>query len=53
MTGRRIDIAGRTAGVLAGGLRPPPGLYASRGLLALAALSVAGSVDKANCHGAE
>ncbi len=51
MTGRRIDIAGRTAGVLAGGLRPPARTYAhcrphgrSRGLLALAALSMARSM---------
>ena len=42
--GRRIDIAGRTAGVLAGGLRPPARTYASRGLLALAALSMARSI---------
>ena len=36
MTGRRIDV-------LAGGLRPPARTYASRGLRALAALSLARS----------
>ena len=43
ITGRRIDIAGRMAGVLAGGLRPPARTYASRGLRALASLSLARS----------
>ncbi len=50
MTGRRIDIAGRTAGVLAGGLRPPARTYASRGLLALASLSMARSMDRARAY---
>ena len=39
MTGRRIDV-------LAGGLRPPARTYASRGLLALAALSMARSAGR-------
>jgi len=37
MTGRRVDV-------LAGGLRPPARTYASRGLRALASLSLARSV---------